>query len=117
MVTALNLRLKKGNKEEIKAKMDDLMGRRKDKQPLEYPSAGSVFKRPVGYFAGGLIEQCGLKGAQVGGAMVSPKHAGFIVNVGCATCEDVLGLIASIQKTVREETGVELECEVRKTGE
>jgi UDP-N-acetylenolpyruvoylglucosamine reductase len=117
VVTALNLRLKKGNKEEIKAKMDDLMGRRKDKQPLEYPSAGSVFKRPVGYFAGGLIEQCGLKGAQVGGAMVSPKHAGFIVNVGCATCEDVLGLIASIQKTVREETGVELECEVRKTGE
>ena len=117
VITALHLRLKEGDKEEIRAKMDDLMGRRKDKQPLEYPSAGSVFKRPVGYFAGGLIEQCGLKGAQVGGAMVSPKHAGFIVNVGGATCEDVLGLIASIQKTVKEETGVELECEVRKTGE
>ncbi|MBQ9902791.1 MAG: UDP-N-acetylmuramate dehydrogenase [Clostridia bacterium] len=117
VITALNLQLEKGDKEEIKAKMDDLMGRRKDKQPLEYPSAGSIFKRPVGYFAGGLIEQCGLKGAQVGGAQVSPKHAGFIVNVGGATCEDVLGLIEKIQKTVREETGVELECEVRKTGE
>ena len=117
VITALNLRLEKGDKQEIRAKMDDLMGRRKDKQPLEYPSAGSIFKRPVGYFAGGLIEQCGLKGAQVGGAQVSPKHAGFIVNVGGATCEDVLGLIEKIQKTVREGTGVELECEVRKTGE
>ena len=97
--------------------MDELMGRRKDKQPLEYPSAGSVFKRPVGYFAGGLIEQCGLKGAQVGGAQVSVKHAGFIINVGAATCGDVLGLIEKIQRTVREETGVELECEIRKTGE
>lgn len=117
VITALNLRLQKGDSREIKAKMDELMGRRKDKQPLEYPSAGSVFKRPVGYFAGGLIEQCGLKGAQVGGAQVSTKHAGFIVNVGGATCDDVLGLIEKIQCTVREETGVELECEVRKTGE
>lgn len=117
VITALNLRLEKGDKQAIRAKMDELMARRKDKQPLEYPSAGSVFKRPVGYFAGGLIEQCGLKGAQVGGAQVSPKHAGFIVNVGGATCEDVLGLIEKIQRTVREETGVELECEVRKTGE
>ena len=117
VITALNLKLEKGDRQEIKAKMDELMGRRRDKQPLEYPSAGSVFKRPAGYFAGGLIEQCGLKGAQEGGAQVSPKHAGFIVNVGGATCEDVLGLIARIQKTVREETGVELECEVRKTGE
>ena len=117
VITALHLRLKEGDKEEIRAKMDDLMGRRKEKQPLEYPSAGSVFKRPAGYFAGGLIEQCGLKGTQSGGAQVSPKHAGFIVNVGGATCEDVLRLIERIQKTVREETGVELECEVRKTGE
>lgn len=117
VITALNLRLEKGDPQAIRAKMDDLMGRRKAKQPLEYPSAGSVFKRPAGYFAGGLIEQCGLKGAQVGGAQVSPKHAGFIVNTGDATCEDVLQLIAMIQKTVREETGVELECEVRKTGE
>jgi UDP-N-acetylenolpyruvoylglucosamine reductase len=117
VVTALNLRLEKGDKQEIKAKMDELMARRKDKQPLEYPSAGSVFKRPVGYFAGGLIEQCGLKGASEGGAQVSPKHAGFIVNTAGATCEDVLRLIERIQRTVKEETGVTLECEVRKTGE
>ncbi len=117
VIAALNLRLEKGDKQEIRAKMDELMGRRREKQPLEYPSAGSVFKRPAGHFAGGLIEQCGLKGAQVGGAQVSPKHAGFIVNVGGATCEDVMGLIEMIQKTVREGTGVELECEVRKTGE
>ncbi len=117
VITALNLRLEKGDKEVIRARMDELMGRRKDKQPLEYPSAGSIFKRPEGYFAGGLIEQCGLKGAQTGGAQVSPKHAGFIVNVGGATCEDVLTLIGSIQRKVKEETGVDLECEVRKTGE
>lgn len=117
VITALNLRLEKGDKEAIRAKMDELMGRRKDKQPLEYPSAGSIFKRPAGYFAGGLIEQCGLKGAQTGGAQVSPKHAGFIVNVGGATCEDVLTLIGDIQHKVKEETGVDLECEVRKTGE
>ena len=117
VITALNLRLEKGDKEAIRAKMDDLMGRRKDKQPLEYPSAGSIFKRPEGYFAGGLIEQCGLKGALKGGAQVSPKHAGFIVNVGGATCEDVLTLIGDIQRKVKEETGVDLECEVRKTGE
>ncbi len=117
VITALNLRLEKGDKETIRAKMDELMGRRKDKQPLEYPSAGSIFKRPAGYFAGGLIEQCGLKGAQTGGAQVSPKHAGFIVNVGGATCEDVLTLIGDIQHKVKEETGVDLECEVRKTGE
>lgn len=117
VITALNLRLEKGDKEAIRAKMDDLMGRRKDKQPLEFPSAGSIFKRPEGYFAGGLIEQCGLKGAQTGGAQVSPKHAGFIVNVGGATCEDVLTLIGDIQRKVKEETGVDLECEVRKTGE
>lgn len=117
IITGVNLKLEEGSKAEIRAKMDDLMERRKDKQPLEYPSAGSTFKRPVGYFAGGLIEQCGLKGAKVGGAMVSPKHAGFIVNVGDATCEDVLNLIGEIQRKVKSETGVDLECEVRKTGE
>lgn len=117
IITGVELHLEKGDKAAIKAKMDDLMGRRKDKQPLEFPSAGSVFKRPTGYFAGGLIEQCGLKGARVGGAQVSPKHAGFIVNAGGATCEDVLALIEKIQKTVKEETGVTLECEVRKIGE
>ncbi|MBQ1412834.1 MAG: UDP-N-acetylmuramate dehydrogenase [Clostridia bacterium] len=116
IITEVIFRLAAGDKSAIKSKMDELMGRRKEKQPLEYPSAGSIFKRPAGYFAGGLIEQCGLKGAQVGGAQVSPKHAGFIVNVGDATCEDVLTLIAQIQETVKAETGVELECEVRKTG-
>lgn len=90
------------------------MTRRKDRQPYEMPSAGSVFKRPEGYYAGTLIEQCGLKGCQIGGAQVSPKHAGFIVNTGGATCRDVEALIEKIQETVLRETGVTLECEVRK---
>ena len=93
------------------------MNRRKEKQPYDMPSAGSVFKRPEGYFAGTLIEQCGLKGKTVGGAQVSPKHAGFIVNNGGATCGDVQALIALIQETVLRETGVALECEVRACGE
>ncbi len=113
VILSLELELQPGDPEEIRAKMDDLMRRRKEKQPLEYPSAGSVFKRPEGHFAGALIEQCGLKGKRVGGAMVSPKHAGFIVNAGDATCQDVLGLIADIQQTVKKQTGVSLECEVR----
>ena len=85
IVTGLYMKLKKGSRDEIKAKMTDLIGRRKDKQPLEYPSAGSTFKRPEGYFAGALIEGCGLKGASVGGAQVSEKHAGFVINKGGAT--------------------------------
>lgn len=96
--------------------MNDLFDRRKSKQPLELPSAGSVFKRPAGYFAGTLIESCGLKGTRVGGAMVSEKHAGFIVNMGDATCKDVLDLIALIQKTVVMQTGIVLECEVKTFG-
>ncbi len=102
-----------GDPEEILAKMQDLMDRRVSKQPLEWPSAGSVFKRPVGYFAGGLIEQAGLKGCRVGGAEVSQKHAGFIINVGGATAEDVVGLIRRIQQVVEEQTGVHLEPEMR----
>ena len=89
---------------------------RREKQPLELPSAGSVFKRPEGHFAGKLIEDCGLKGARVGGACVSEKHAGFIVNLGGATCRDVLTLIGQIQKTVRDRFGVELEPELRTVG-
>lgn len=116
VVLGVTLQLTPGEKTQIKAKMGDLMGRRKEKQPLEYPSAGSVFKRPVGHFAGTMIEQCGLKGAAVGGAMVSRKHAGFIVNTGGATCQNVLDLIALIQRTVHEKTGVALECEVRAVG-
>ena len=92
------------------------MAKRKASQPLEYPSAGSTFKRPAGHFAGGLIEQCGLKGRSVGGAQVSEKHAGFVINTGNATCQDILDLIRLVRKTVLEETGVELEPEVRMLG-
>ena len=112
IVTSIRVRLTPDDPQAITAQMDDYMGRRKDKQPLEYPSAGSTFKRPVGYFAGALIQQCGLKGYTVGGAQVSEKHAGFIINRGGATAKDVRDLIAHIQKTVKEETGVSLECEV-----
>ena len=106
-------RLQHGDSEKIGTKMRDLMARRKASQPLEFPSAGSTFKRPEGYFAGTLIEQCGLKGARVGGAEVSAKHAGFIVNTGGATCADVLALIGKVRKTVFDATGVTLEPEVR----
>ncbi len=104
--------LKKGDAAEIKASMSEIMKRRKDKQPLEFPSAGSTFKRPEGHFAGTLIEQCGLKGTTVGGAQVSVKHAGFVINKGGATARDVLDLIEKVQKTVFENTGVTLEPEV-----
>ncbi len=97
---------------EIKAKMDDFFARRRDKQPLEYPSAGSTFKRPEGYFAGALIEQNNLKGVSVGGAEVSTKHAGFIINKGGATANDVRALIKHVQNTVKTADGVELEPEV-----
>ena len=112
-ITGLVLKLQKGNKDEIKAKMDDLMSRRKDKQPLEYPSAGSTFKRPEGYFAGALIEECGLKGFTFGGAAVSEKHAGFVINKGGATSADVLSVIDYCKKTVLENKGVSLEPEVK----
>ena len=105
-----------GDKSAIKAQMEDIMGRRKSKQPLEYPSAGSVFKRPEGAFAGTLIEQCGLKGKTVGGAQVSEKHAGFIINVGGATCDDVMELVKVVQDTVKAETGYILEREIIRTG-
>lgn len=115
IITGLYLKLKKGSKDEIKAKMDDLMNRRKTKQPLEFASAGSTFKRPQGYFAGALIEQCGLKGKNVGDAQVSEKHAGFVINRGNATCKDVLELCDECAKTVFEKTGVKLEMEIRVT--
>ena len=99
--------------EAIRAAMDDLSRRRREKQPLEYPSAGSTFKRPAGHFAGTLIEQCGLKGLRVGGAQVSEKHAGFVINAGGATCADVLALIGEVRRVVQEQTGVELEPEVK----
>lgn len=105
--------LERGDCAVIRQRMDELMARRKASQPLEYPSAGSTFKRPVGYFAGALIEQAGLKGCAVGGAQVSPKHAGFVINTGGASCADVKALIAHIQKTVQDKDGVLLEPEIR----
>ena len=112
VITAAAFRLKKGNKDEIKAKMEELIGKRYDKQPMDKPSAGSTFKRPEGAFASALIDQCGLKGFSVGGAQVSEKHAGFVINKGGATCKDVLELIASVQEKVKAETGFDLEPEV-----
>lgn len=105
--------LQEGDQREIQERMDDCLARRKSTQPLEYPSAGSVFKRPAEHFAGKLIEDCGLKNTRIGGAVVSAKHAGFIVNVGGATACDVLRLIELIETTVQRETGVALEREIR----
>ncbi|WP_215654082.1 UDP-N-acetylmuramate dehydrogenase [Pseudoflavonifractor sp. MCC625] len=109
-------RLEWGERGDIRAKMEDLAARRREKQPLEYPSAGSTFKRPEGHFAAALIERCGLKGKRVGGAQVSEKHAGFVINRGGATCADVMDLTAHIRETVFRETGVTLEMEVRTLG-
>ena len=113
VVVSAVMRLQAGEESAIRGKMQELMGRRKASQPLEYPSAGSTFKRPVGHFAGTLIDQCGLKGLTVGGAQVSTKHAGFVINIGGATCADVTELIRQVQARVMEEKGVWLEPEVR----
>ena len=113
--------LEPGDPTEIRAKMDDLAARRREKQPLEYPSAGSTFKRPPAVdsrpvYAAALIEQCGLKGLTVGGAQVSEKHAGFVINKGGATCKDIVDLMAQVRERVFRETGVTLEPEVRYLG-
>ena len=113
IITGMEISLNKGNHSEIKEKMAELLGKRKDKQPLEYPSAGSTFKRPEGYFAGALIEECGLKGKQIGGAKISEKHAGFVINYDNATTNDILELMDFVTKTVKEEKGVLLTPEVR----
>ncbi len=112
LVLSAEFTLTSGNPDDIASKMRNLADKRREKQPLEYPSAGSVFKRPEGHFAGALIEQCGLKGYSVGDAVVSEKHAGFIINRGNATAKDVRLLIEHIQNTVSRETGIELECEI-----
>jgi UDP-N-acetylmuramate dehydrogenase len=117
VITSAILKLNIADKKDIKEAMDDKLGRRKEKQPLEYPSAGSTFKRPAGYFAGALIEDCGLKGYTVGGAQVSEKHAGFVINKGGATSTDVITLIKDVQKIVFEKHGVMLETEVKIVGE
>ena len=113
IVLSARVGLVKGEEAQIRDKMRELMERRKKSQPLEYPSAGSTFKRPVGYFAGTLIDQAGLKGARVGGAEVSEKHAGFVINRGGATCRDVMDLMEKVQSVIREKNGVELEPEVK----
>ena len=116
IVTEAVFELTAGDKETIKATMDELNKRRRDKQPLTYPSAGSTFKRPEGHFAGALIEGAGLKGLTVGGAQVSEKHAGFIINTGSATAKDILDLIELVRQKVLKNSGVTLEPEVRILG-
>lgn len=116
LILRVEFSLPQGDPEEIRAKIEDLARRRKEKQPLEWPSAGSMFKRPPGHFAAALIDQCGLKGLTVGGAQVSEKHAGFVVNRGGATCADVLTLVDQVRERVLRQTGVELEMEVRVLG-
>ena len=111
------MRLQKGEKEEIKARMDELKEKRITKQPLEYPSAGSTFKRPEGYFAGKLIQDAGLQGFSVGGAQVSMKHCGFVINKDNATAADVAELMRKVSEQVEEKFGVRLEPEVKRLGE
>ena len=117
LVTEAVLQLQPAPKEEIRERMNQLRQKRAEKQPLEFPSAGSTFKRPEGYFAGKLIEDAGLKGYQVGGAQVSEKHSGFVINTGNATAADVRQLIADVQARIREQFGVRMEPEVRFVGE
>ncbi|MCR5004532.1 MAG: UDP-N-acetylmuramate dehydrogenase [Clostridiales bacterium] len=113
IVLEATLKLTPGDRDKIEADMKDLMQRRSSKQPLEYPSAGSVFKRPPGHFAGGLIEEAGLKGCQIGGARISEKHAGFIINAGEATAADVVALVRHAQDVVEQQSGVRLEPELK----
>ena len=116
VITGITVKLEKGDREEIGAKMKDILQRRVDKQPLDLPRAGSFFKRPEGHFAGALIEQCGLKGFSVGGAQVSEKHAGFVVNKGGATTSEIMELGRIVSEKVLAQTGVKLEMEVKYIG-
>ena len=113
IILRARMRLVPAERELIRAKMDDLLARRVDKQPLDKPSAGSTFKRPQGAFAAALIDECGLKGYQIGGAAVSEKHAGFVVNMGGATCADVVAVADHAARVVKEKTGYDLEREIR----
>lgn len=116
LILGARLQLRSGDSVSIRKRMEELMERRRSKQPLEWPSAGSTFKRPQGHFAAALIDQCGLKGLSVGGAQVSQKHAGFIVNKGGATCADILKLMEQVRERVFDQTGVMLEPEVKLLG-
>lgn len=115
-VVEVCLKLTPGTEEAIHGRMDELKEQRVSKQPLEYPSAGSTFKRPEGYFAGKLIQDAGLRGYTVGGAQVSEKHCGFVINRGGATSTDIITLIRDVQKKVKEDAGVDLETEVKLIG-
>lgn len=112
IILSAEFELKKGDSAIIRSEMEDFMERRRTKQPLEYPSAGSVFKRPEGYFVGQIVEESGLKGKTIGGAKVSEKHAGFIVNAGGATAKDVIDLVDYIKDVIRSRYSVELVCEI-----
>ena len=116
IVLSAVFKLEKGEFQKIKDRIDDLTYKRESKQPLEYPSAGSTFKRPEGYFAGKLIQDAGLKGFELGGAAVSSKHSGFVINKGGATAKDILDLIHHVQSEVKKKFGVELHPEVRIIG-
>lgn len=111
VILSAEFKLQNGDKDSIKARMNELMEKRRSKQPLEFPSAGSTFKRPQGAFAAQLIEECGLKGFTVGNAQVSEKHSGFVINKGGASFDDVMAVIAKVKETVAEKTGYRLECE------
>lgn len=113
LILSAKMELCSGDPAQIGARIEELARQRQEKQPLEYPSAGSMFKRPAGYFAAALIDQCGLKGLTVGGAQVSEKHAGFVINRADATCADVLELVSQVKQRVLEQTGVSLEMEVK----
>ena len=115
-VLEVTFRLKEGNREEIRREMDELSAKRREKQPLNFPSAGSTFKRPEGYFAGKLIMDAGLRGYSIGGAAVSEKHCGFVINKGNATAADISEVIAEVQERVKDKFGVTLECEVIRLG-
>lgn len=117
IVLGAKLKLQKGEEAAIRSRMAELAEQRREKQPLQYPSAGSTFKRPTGYFAGKLIQDAGLKGKTIGGAQVSEKHSGFLINTGNATAQDILDLIAFCQKEVKAQFGVTLETEVKIVGE
>lgn len=112
VILSVNMLLAQGDRSAISARMNELMQKRRDKQPLEYPSCGSTFKRPEGYFAAALIEQCGLKGLRFGGAMVSEKHSGFVINRDNATFDDVMAVVNEVKRVVKQQKGVELECEM-----
>lgn len=113
IIVSADFELQKGNKEEIKCQMSEIIQKRRDKQPLNYPSAGSAFKRYPGRYTARMIDEAGLKGYSVGGAQISEKHAGFIINKGGATCEDILNLVNTVKSVIKDREKIDIECEIR----